>query len=661
MSKTISGTFTSTYKLTSTASNPVTLTSTAKLTPSGISGGYGGLYGKGGSGQTWTITNAGVINDGMNGNGIQLGQGGTYVGASVITNQSGGTIVGAYGIRMYNTAASSITNLSGGTIEATSNRGVYFDAASTLTNSGVILAPTLNSQQLGVLMENGGVIVNNAGGTIAGYDGVVMIGTSTVTNAGTIEAAKTSAFALELGSASNSKLIVDPGAVFLGQVFGGYATLELASAASASTLTATSFEHFNSVKFDSGSQWTLIGAAPSAINTSAVLNGIIQGFTSTDTIDLTGFYATSASYAGGNLTLTNSINAHTTLHFSGGPFNIGTPHITTNASGTVLTILCYVAGTNIATPSGEVPVQRLAIGDMVLTQRGEAKPIAWIGKGKALATRGQRSAATPVIVRKGALADNVPHRDLHLTKGHSLYLDGALIPVEFLVNHRSIVWDDRAQEVEIYHIELAAHDVLLAEGAPTESYRDDGNRWLFQNANSGWDQEPKQPCGPVLTGGPVVDAVWKRLLDRAGLRPGLPLTDDPDLHVLIDGKRVDAATRAGDAYIFDVRVVPGDIRLMSSAAVPQEIGIARDPRCLGVAVRRIIVRQGTRFRTFDADNDLLSQGFHAFERDNDWRWTDGDAILPSQMFASFRGPIALVVQLGGSMQYICGTSAVHAA
>ena len=66
---------------------------------------------------------------------------------------------------------------------------------------------------------------------------------------------------------------------------------------------------------------------------------------------------------------------------------------------------------------------------------------------------GSRNAATPVIVRRGALADNVPNRDLYLTKGHSLHLNGSLIPVEFLVNHRSIVWDDRAQEVEIYHIE----------------------------------------------------------------------------------------------------------------------------------------------------------------------------------------------------------------
>ena len=128
------------------------------------------------------------------------------------------------------------------------------------------------------------------------------------------------------------------------------------------------------------------------------------------------------------------------------PLPLGALSLT--VQGDVVAAVCFLAGTRIATPSGETPVERLAVGDTVRTLRGEARPITWIGTGRVLATRGRRNAATPVIVRKGALADNVPHRDLRVTKGHSLYLDGVLIPVEFLVNHRSILWDDRAQEVD---------------------------------------------------------------------------------------------------------------------------------------------------------------------------------------------------------------------
>jgi Hint domain len=107
-----------------------------------------------------------------------------------------------------------------------------------------------------------------------------------------------------------------------------------------------------------------------------------------------------------------------------------------------------------------------------------------------------------------ALDDNVPHRDLRVTKGHSLSFGAVLIPAEFLVNHRSIVWDDPAREIiEIYHVELPRHGVLLANGAAAESYRDDGNRWLFHNRNPGWTLPPQRPCAPVLTGGPVVDDI----------------------------------------------------------------------------------------------------------------------------------------------------------
>jgi antigen 43 len=330
----------------------------------------------------------------------------------------------------------------------------------------------------------------------------------------------------------------------------------------------------------------------------------------------------------------------------------------TTAGALVDNVICFCAGTLITTPDGEVPVERISVGDVVLTARGVARRVVWVGSGKVMVARGRRSAATPVIVRKGALAENVPHHDLHVTKGHSFYLDDVLIPVEFLINHRTILWNDRAQEVTIYHVELETHDVLLANGAPAESYRDDGNRWLFHNGNSGWDQPAKPPCARVLTGGPLVDAVWRRLLDRVGPRPHVPLTDDPDLHVLADGRRLDIATRAGEVVVFNLPRTPVDTRLVSLAAAPQELGLARDPRFLGVALRRIIVRQGARFRVIEADDARLSSGFHAFEAASGLRWTDGDAVLPADLFHGFAGATELVLHLAGTAQYV-DTGAAH--
>jgi len=125
----------------------------------------------------------------------------------------------------------------------------------------------------------------------------------------------------------------------------------------------------------------------------------------------------------------------------GGSFYSGTNQVRTAAENTgngevtidLVEPLCFLAGTRIATPDGdsagiapyhaEMPVESLSVGDAVLTQSGVARRIIWIGKGRVLATRGRRNAATPVIVRKGALADNVPHRELRVTKAHAIYID----------------------------------------------------------------------------------------------------------------------------------------------------------------------------------------------------------------------------------------------
>ncbi len=331
-------------------------------------------------------------------------------------------------------------------------------------------------------------------------------------------------------------------------------------------------------------------------------------------------------------------------------FTIGTDSVT---GGTFVELIpCFLLGTLIRTDCGDVPVETLQVGDTVITFSGQKRPICWIGRSRAMATRRRRGATTPVIVQKGALADNVPYADLRITKGHSLYIDDVLIPAEFLINHRSIRWDDNAQEVSVFHLELDAHDLLVANGAAAESYRDDGNRELFENSNLGWGQPPKPPCAPVLTGGQEVDAIWKRLLDRSGPRAGVPLTNDPDLHLLVDGKRLDATKLVGEAFVFKLPRRPKAVRVMSRAVVPQELGLARDPRTLGVALRRVIARRGTRFRETRADDPGLADGFHGFEADTSCRWTDGDAALPMALLDGWSGPMEIVLMVGGTTRYI---------
>jgi hypothetical protein len=393
--------------------------------------------------------------------------------------------------------------------------------------------------------------------------------------------------------------------------------------------------------------------------TPMAFTGTITGFQAGDSILLPNVPSniddtpTTGNYdvATGVLTITvgDPVNIH--LNIPGFSDTSGPVNIVTNGQG-IEAVPCFLKGTWIATADGETRVEQLAVGDLVRTASGTLRPVVWIGSGQALATRGRRDAATPVIVRRHAIAHNVPHRDLRITKGHSLYLDGVLIPAEFLVNHRSILWDDVAQEVTVYHIELESHDVIIAEGVHAESYRDDGNRWLFRNANSGWNLPPKEPFSPVLTGGPVVDAVWQRLLDRAGPRRHRPLTNAPDLHVVAGGIRFDARTPMEGLFIFQLPNPPEGAQLMSRSASPQELGLARDPRFLGVAVQGITVRQGVRIKRFDMPHSMFGKGFYSFETEEGFRWTNGEATLPSEMFNDFAGPIELLVRVGAIAQYI---------
>jgi len=315
------------------------------------------------------------------------------------------------------------------------------------------------------------------------------------------------------------------------------------------------------------------------------------------------------------------------------------------------TPLCFLRGTRILTPGGEVAVEDLAAGDLVTTLSGDTAEIRWIGEGKLLCPPGRRSAATPVIVRRHALAENVPHRDLRITKGHALYVDGVLVPAEFLVNHRSILWDAAPREVAFFHVELPAHDVLLAEGAPAESYRDEGNRWMFANANPDWDRPGVAPYAPVLTSGPIVDAAWKRLLERSGELLDVPTTGDADVHLLVDGVRVNGRTMLDGWMSFAVPEGAKRMVIGSRSGAQDELGLCRDPRTLGVALTRIVLWRDGVPRVIDADDPLLVQGFHVYEAEEGSIWTNGAGVIPAAYADGQRAPDVVEVQLRMTTRY----------
>jgi hypothetical protein len=166
---------------------------------------------------------------------------------------------------------------------------------------------------------------------------------------------------------------------------------------------------------------------------------------------------------------------------------------------------CFVRGTLIRTPEGEIAVEDLTIGALVETLNGPL-PVKWIGRQRF--TKDSASwhwSVAPINVARFALSDQYPHRDLFLSPQHSLLIDGFLIPVQWLVNGKSVALtlDDR-DVVDYFHIELETHEVVFAEGAPAETLLVTDDREHFANfaeyeRRYGVEVRPAmKPFAPVL-------------------------------------------------------------------------------------------------------------------------------------------------------------------
>ena len=158
-----------------------------------------------------------------------------------------------------------------------------------------------------------------------------------------------------------------------------------------------------------------------------------------------------------------------TVDFSDSPYvvNIGEPL----SFDFEIEIECFLTGTHILTDKGEVPVEELQIGDLVKTAEGKLEPIKWIGKQTIEpqnVTKPLRS--NPILIKAGALGNGLPVRDLYTSPDHALYCDGLLINAGALVNNISILKTQPQTTFVYYHVELANHSLLVAEGTAAESY-----------------------------------------------------------------------------------------------------------------------------------------------------------------------------------------------
>ncbi|MDF0599850.1 Hint domain-containing protein [Psychromarinibacter sp. C21-152] len=146
-----------------------------------------------------------------------------------------------------------------------------------------------------------------------------------------------------------------------------------------------------------------------------------------------------------------------------------------------ISAVCFAAGTRIAVPGGTRPVERLPPGQVVQTMDRGAQPVRWTGRA-VLTARDLRAHPhlAPVRFAPGALAAGRPHRALTVSPQHRILLSSpiaarmfgcreVLVPAVKLTGLAGVEQLTGAGGVTYHHLLLDRHEIILAEGAATES------------------------------------------------------------------------------------------------------------------------------------------------------------------------------------------------
>ena len=475
------------------------------------------------------------------------------------------------------------TTVIGGGVEIVSSGGTV---SGTVVSSGATLDILGGGSAAGTIVESGGTFVVLAGGTAtsfvvssggeASYKQVVSSG---VVSSGLVADSVTSIYVLS-GSVASGTMVTSGGTEVIssfGQDFGSVVSVggyELISGSSTdavisgvaliqggetsgltiagsgvveaedavlgvSVLSNTTITGQGTLSVSDGNDVTgsvvFEGGGTFVISNTEMPFATLSNFTSTNSIDLAGVAFSSGgslSFAENSLVISEGGRSYV-LELAGA-FRHDIFLISADPTGGTLIGVkdpppCFVAGTLIATPSGQVPVERLSVGDVILTEDGGVEPVIWTGYRRIDCSRHpEPQRLWPVCVHADALAPMRPKRDLFLSPDHAIFSEGVLIPVKYLINGRSVA-QFAVATVTYVHVELPRHAVIVAEGLPVESYLDTGDRQAFTSTAGPRTLHPvfgsertdvtlvmdALGCAPFRVTGPEVERTRAVLAERA--------------------------------------------------------------------------------------------------------------------------------------------------
>lgn len=139
-------------------------------------------------------------------------------------------------------------------------------------------------------------------------------------------------------------------------------------------------------------------------------------------------------------------------------------------------LTCFGSGTLIATPDGQRDIEDLDVGDQITTQDNGPQTIRWVG-GRTVRCRGPLQ---PIRVEAHALGLGLPHHRLILSRQHRVLVKSRIAERMFgaaevfvaahkLVGLPGVTLDAEAAFVTYWHVLCDRHEVIFANGAPTET------------------------------------------------------------------------------------------------------------------------------------------------------------------------------------------------
>ncbi len=176
----------------------------------------------------------------------------------------------------------------------------------------------------------------------------------------------------------------------------------------------------------------------------------------------------------------NGENGTITFYAANGTTILGTLTFTDIET---LVIVCFTPGTMIVTDRGEVAVETLCTGDLVLTRDNGLQPLRWIGRRDlSFPELVVNPELQPVRIGRNALGGEGPTRDMLVSPQHRLMLKRAraellfgeaevLVAARHLLGTEGVSRAIPSEGVTYIHLMFDRHEIVCSDGIWTESFQ----------------------------------------------------------------------------------------------------------------------------------------------------------------------------------------------